>query len=81
MYLHMRSIRTHTRTHAHTQDPSFVQPSTKQRLFELTDLKCKVQGVTMSERGTVAVHFTDGHVSNFSLAELLQESSVSPKVP
>jgi hypothetical protein len=35
----------------------------------------------MSERGTVAVHFTDGHVSNFSLAELLQESSASPKVP
>ena len=53
-----------------------MQPSTKQRLFELTDLNCKVQSVT-ERKGVLAVQFTDGHVSNFTLAELLEECSVS----
>lgn len=69
----------HPDAYAHAQDPSFVQPSTKQRLFELTDLRnCKVQSVTERE-GMLAVQFTDGHVSTFTLSELLAEFSASPQ--
>ena len=57
--------------------PSHVQHTTRQRLFELTDLgKCKVSAVQPSG-DQVKVHFSDGHVSHFEIRELVEESKIS----
>jgi len=46
----------------HCLAPSHAQISTKQRLFELTDLSCTVSSVQTVDVGALKVHFSDGHV-------------------
>ncbi len=47
----------------HCLAPSHVQVSTKQRLFELTDLQCTVASVDTADDGRkLKVQFSDGHV-------------------
>ena len=56
--------------------PKQVQVSTKQRLFELTDLKCIVTNVDIIDN-KLKIKFSDGHISDFTINYLLDESNLT----